>query len=217
MKGQSVFIAVVAGAVLSAGAAAQSIRPKTSGVYLTAADFKEGRLSYEGECSSKAHRLELHDVLHKSYIHVTHEGEKRRYAKSELFGFRACSGRDYRFVSNLEYQIVETRGLYLYAREVRVSHGRGTHAVPKHYFSVAAGEQVQEFRARSTRADSPSCSFRAQPPSPTTADLSAVNQRRFERLAWHKASRAGLGPTLAQHSARRRVAIGTTARTLHLH
>jgi hypothetical protein len=80
MKGQSVFIAVVAGAVLSAGAAAQSIRSKTSGVYLTAADFKEGRLSYEGECSSQAHRLELHDVLHKSYIHVTHEGEKHRYA-----------------------------------------------------------------------------------------------------------------------------------------
>ena len=142
MKGRFVFI-VIASVALSMGAAAQGIRAKTSGVYLTAADFKDGRLSYEGDCGSKAHRLELHDVLHKSYIHVTHEGEKRRYAKSDLFGFRACDGRDYRFVSNLEYQVLEARDLYIYVREERVSHGRGTHAVQRYYFSLGGGEQVQ--------------------------------------------------------------------------
>lgn len=49
----------------------------TSGVYLTSTDYKEGRLAYERDCGSKAHKLELHDVLQKSYIHVTQEERKR--------------------------------------------------------------------------------------------------------------------------------------------
>jgi hypothetical protein len=130
--------AALAVLLLSSPGTAQVPLQKTSGVYLTAADYKNGRLSFEGDCGSKAHRLELHDVLHKTYIHVTHETEKRRFAKSDLFGFRACDGNDYRFASNLEHQILETRELYIYAREVYVSHGRGRHTVRGYFFSAGA-------------------------------------------------------------------------------
>ena len=128
----------VAMLLVSGTATAQMALPKTSGVYVTADDYKNGRLSFDGDCGSKAHRLELHDVLHKSYIHVTHEAEKRRFAKSDLFGFRACDGHDYRFASNLEHQILETRELYIYARDVYVSHGRGRHTTRGYFFSAGA-------------------------------------------------------------------------------
>lgn len=128
--------------LFSGTAVAQVAPPKTSGVYLTADDYKNGRLSFAGDCGSKAHRLELHDVLHKSYVHVTHETEKRRFAKSDLFGFRACDGHDYRFAANLEHQILEARGLYIYAREVYVSHGRGRHTVRGYFFSAGAESPV---------------------------------------------------------------------------
>jgi len=58
---------------------------------MTAADYENHRISFEGECGSKGHNLELHDVLNKTYIHVKHESEKRRYEKKDLFGFRACN------------------------------------------------------------------------------------------------------------------------------
>jgi hypothetical protein len=128
--------AAVAVLLFSGAGTAQVATPKTSGVYLTADDYTNGRLSFEGDCGSKTHKLELHDVLHKSYIHVTHGAEKHRYAKSDLFGFRACDGRDYRFASNLEYQILEAKELYVYAREVPVSHGRGIHTVRGYFFSA---------------------------------------------------------------------------------
>ena len=138
MKTFSSFTLAV-GLFLSSGAArAQMAPPKTSGVYLTADDYKNARLSFEGDCGSKAHKLELHDVLHKSYIHVTHETEKRRFAKRDLFGFRACDGQDYRFASNLEHRILEARELYIYTREVYVSHGRGRHTVRGYFFSAGA-------------------------------------------------------------------------------
>ena len=134
------FSPVVAITVLlfSSVGTAQAAPPKTSGVYLTAADYKNGRLSFEGDCGSQEHKLELHDVLHKSYIHVTHETEKRRFAKIDLFGFRACDGRDYRFASNLEHEILEARELYIYSRDVYVSHGRGRHTVRGYFFSAGA-------------------------------------------------------------------------------
>jgi hypothetical protein len=142
MKTYSSPLAALAALLLSSAGTAQVPVQKTSGVYLTAADYKNGRLSFEGDCGSKSHKLELHDVLHKSYIHVTHGTEKHRYAKSELFGFRACDGWDYRFALNLEYQILEAKELYIYAHEVSVSHGRGTHTVRGYFFSAGPDNPV---------------------------------------------------------------------------
>ena len=138
MKTFYIAVAALTAMGFSVSGSGLAATPKTSGVYVTAEDYKNGRLSYEGNCGSKAHNLELHDVLHKSYIHVTHETEKRRFAKSDLFGFRACDGRDYRFASNLEHQILEARELYIYTREVLVSHGRGRHTVQGYFFSAGA-------------------------------------------------------------------------------
>lgn len=129
------FVGASAAFVLGAGASPEAKTAKTSGVYLSAAEYKNNHLSYEGDCGSKTHKLELHDVLNKPYIDVTHESEKRRYFKSDLFGFRACDGRDYRFASNLAYQILETRGLYIYVREVK-THGKGFYTELKYYFSA---------------------------------------------------------------------------------
>ncbi len=142
MKTNFCCAAALAVLAFSSAGTAQVAPQKMSGVYLTADDYKNGRLSFEGDCGSKAHRLELHDVLHKSYIHVTHETDKRRFAKSDLFGFRACDGHDYRFGSNLEHRILETRELYIYAREVYVSHGRGRHTVQGYFFSAGADGPV---------------------------------------------------------------------------
>src|SRR6516225_875546 len=98
--------------LLNLGASGQAASSKTSGVYLTAADYTASQVSYQGACGSGAHKLELHDVLNKPYIDVTHDHEKRRYPKSGLFGFRACDGSDYRFGKNLEYHILEAKALY---------------------------------------------------------------------------------------------------------
>lgn len=134
----AIFASVVFGAAVSGEAASRRV----SGVYLTAADYKDSRLDFQGECGSKAHKLELHDVLNKSYIDMTHAAEKRRYQKSDVFGFRACNGRDYRFVSNLEYQILEAKELYIYEHETSERVGKTVGMVRRYYFSVGPSGQV---------------------------------------------------------------------------
>ena len=124
------------------GVSARQSASRTSGIYVTAADYDNRQLTAEGDCGSKAHKLELHDVLNKPYIHVTHEGRRQRYDKDDLFGFRACDGNDYRFASNLEYRIVEARELFIYARETQLTSGKSWRTVIDYSFSVGSGGKV---------------------------------------------------------------------------
>jgi hypothetical protein len=127
---------VLAAVLFGMNASGQAASSKTSGVYLTAADYTASQVSYQGVCGSGAHKLELHNVLNKPYIDVTHDHEKRRYPKSDLFGFRACDGRDYRFAGNFEYQILEAKELYIYTRDVWISRGKTSYTSHEYYFSL---------------------------------------------------------------------------------
>ncbi len=113
-----------------------------SGIYLTAADYQRGHLTAQSDCQSPGHTIELHDVLNKPYIHVAHGGERRQYAKSEVYGFRTCDGRDYRFVANREYRILEARIAVVYSVQLPDREGEdlfvGKQEVFDYFFSVGA-------------------------------------------------------------------------------
>jgi len=80
----------------------------TNGIYLTADDFKNGNLRYEGLSGDPSHKLKLHDVTDKPYIDVTHREKTAKFNKSEVYGFRDSHGRSYRFVGNFSAGPTET-------------------------------------------------------------------------------------------------------------
>jgi hypothetical protein len=134
-------------ATVLAGSLTTTEAKSATGIYLTAEAYKNGHLASESDCGSPGHRVELHDILHKPFIEVTHEGQTRRYEKSQIYGFRSCGGHDYRFVENDEYQILEAKELSIYAREVPVENRKDTGdlhvaASREYFFSVSAGGQV---------------------------------------------------------------------------
>ena len=136
---------LVGGALAMTTAAVAASR--TSGIYLNAVDYQHTKLTSEGDCRSKAHNIELHNVLNKPFIDVTHGSDSHRYLKSESFGFRSCEGVDYRFVGNREYQILEARQLVIYVVQTPARLGKDTAAginkVSTYYFSVGAGGDVR--------------------------------------------------------------------------
>lgn len=117
-----------------------------SGIYLTAADYQRGHLTAQAGCQAPGHRIELHDVLNKPYIDVTHRGDKRRYSKSDIYGFRTCDGQDYRFVGNREYRILEVHAVAVYAVQLPDREGDdlavGKVEVFDYFFSVGADGPV---------------------------------------------------------------------------
>jgi len=115
---------------------------RATGIYLTAADYQNGRLSSESDCGAAGHKVELHDILHKPFIDVTHGSKTHRYLKSELYGFRTCDGREYRFVGNKEYQILEAKQVFIYSVDVPAREGqdlaRDRATVREYFFSVGS-------------------------------------------------------------------------------
>jgi hypothetical protein len=132
LKGRVLVVTILAGSLATAEA------KSATGIYLTADDYKNGRLRSESDCDSPGHKVELHDILNKPYIHVTHGGETRKYLKSDIYGFRTCDGRDYRFVGNGEYQILESKEVSILSFEV----SRGRSRSHTYFFSVGAGGEV---------------------------------------------------------------------------
>jgi hypothetical protein len=57
-------------------------------------------------------------------------------SKAEVFGFRDCDGRDYRFVANRGLRILEANELDIYATQTPVTSGNGFRAVTDYDFSV---------------------------------------------------------------------------------
>jgi hypothetical protein len=130
-----------------AGSLATAEARSATGLYLTAEAYQSGRLTSESDCGSPGHKLELHDILHKSFIEVTHEGKSQRYEKSQVYGFRSCEGKDYRFVDNNEYRILEARDVSIYESAVPVENRKDTGdlnfpASRAFFFSVASGGAV---------------------------------------------------------------------------
>jgi hypothetical protein len=134
--------AVMAAVVLFSASVAGAGAP-TSGLYLSAADFEQRQLTAQGECGSKGYKLDLRDVLRKPSVRVVSGSGTHEYKKSEVFGFRGCDGRDYRFVGNRGLQILEANELYIYASQIPISSGKGFRTVPAYHFSVGPAGTVQ--------------------------------------------------------------------------
>ncbi len=146
--------------LLTAGLASAIVNDAAQGIYLTADDYQNGRLTSASDCKAIDHKIELHDLLNKPFIHVTHNGDTRQYAKGEIYGFRTCDGRDYRFVGTREYQILEAKGASIYSAQYQagregddLSLNDDRRPVYAYFFSVsAAGPVLPLTRANLKRA-----------------------------------------------------------------
>ncbi|MBC7569685.1 MAG: hypothetical protein H7319_08120 [Spirosoma sp.] len=112
--------------------------PTGSGVYLTVADYKQGKLALQVDCKTEKHRIRLHDFFGSASIDVIHNGEKHTFQKDNIYGIRDCDGKDYRFVSREEYQMLESRTITIYEKLTVATSttGKGIRTVELVYFSL---------------------------------------------------------------------------------
>ena len=111
----------------------------SSGIYLTATDFQNKVLSYAIDCSTEKHVIRLNDM--SAYTTIIHNGEKIKLAKDRIYGAKLCSGKTYRWVKRVEYEVLNPNDqLLLYRHEV-VSTAKN-YVAPKYFFSTGADSQL---------------------------------------------------------------------------
>ena len=115
---------------------------QNSGVYLSAADFASGKLTYEINCSTEKHKIQLNEFLNQDYITVVHDKQSHKLPKKEIFGYKDCDNITYRFAEKSHYVILNpTEEILLYKHTIEGA--KNQKAEIHYYFSVSGAGQVQ--------------------------------------------------------------------------
>ena len=108
------------------------------GIYLTAEDFRNKKLSYE-----KDSKIRLNNsVWTMPYITVVDNGKKLNLEKKEVFGYEDHDNKTYRFYRNDVYQIIETAGIIIYVQAERIPQSKGTWVKKNFYFSTTVSSEI---------------------------------------------------------------------------
>lgn len=113
----------------------------SSGVYLSASDFKNGKLAYAINCKTQKHKIKLNEFLNNPYITVVHEGKSINLDKKNIFGFRDCGDVAYRFVDQGHYTVLNPKEeILLYKHVIQAS--KNQQEAVHYYFSKSAASEV---------------------------------------------------------------------------
>jgi len=113
------------------------------GVYMSAADFRNSRLTNEADCSKEGFKIHLHDFFgNTSSFTISYQGKKTKLQKSEVYGYRDCKDDVYRFYANAAYKLVEAGNIYVYTQARNVAQSKGFKVVNDYFFSIQADGAV---------------------------------------------------------------------------
>lgn len=124
-------------------ASSLSMKAQTSGVYLSAADFESGKLTYGIDCATEKHKIKLNEFLGKDHITVIHNKQSFNLKKNEIFGYRDCNDAIYRLAIDRHYKVLnpeETILLYV----IEVVSSKNQMGSKNYYFSGSASSEVKE-------------------------------------------------------------------------
>lgn len=128
---------------LRAGGAAPVLAHQ-SGVYITPADFEAGRLADAIACESESQPVRPDAFSGTTVVAMPGRSRETRYAKADIFGFRACDGTEVRFVRGASFRLVRAPPLYLYEHAYRVPTGKGgSRLIVDYAFSTTAADSVR--------------------------------------------------------------------------
>ena len=115
------------------------------GVYISADDYKNNKPAEEVECKKTSKEIfKKHDVFGKMLFVVINKGVKKTYFKKDIYAYRDCDNRIWRFYNNLEYEILEANNIYIYAIEKIVINGIAVERDPIYYFSDGANGEIKK-------------------------------------------------------------------------
>ena len=126
-----------------------------SGIYMSAKDYQNRKLSLEINCDSTKHKIKLHDFFSKPYIDVIHEGKKYHYMKDSIFGYRDCNGNDFRFDAKREYQIMDSDSITIYRIQVAQGGKGAIRLVSEYYFSSKLDGKIFNLTSGNVKAAYP--------------------------------------------------------------
>lgn len=114
-----------------------------SGIYESADDFENGKLSYRQEEGEK-HSIRTEIPLNQCIVKVKNGDESHKLIKVDLYGYRNNKNEDFRFYDDIKYKIIDPSHFYIYSRVVNVIDGKARTRETKYFFSKDADSPIME-------------------------------------------------------------------------
>ena len=114
-----------------------------AGVFMTLADFKANKMTYDIDCSTEKQKIKLHDFMTLPYIDVYYKGEKHKLQKKDVYGYRDCYSKTFRFFESEEYELAESGAVNLYYQLESVSVNKVYTIVRVYYFSSTPDGEIK--------------------------------------------------------------------------
>ena len=144
---------VLASILITSSAFAQK---DSSGIYKTAEDFQNRKLSYAINYKIEKHKIKGSMLFNNDEVKVKHEGTVYTLKKAETFGYRDTKGKEFRFVDNKEYKVInpgEPIVMYVYQHPAHsgkdISNGLYK---PEYYFTKDAFSPLQNLTIANVKA-----------------------------------------------------------------
>ena len=122
----------------------------TCGVYSNADDRRSGTLTFAIDCKLEEHKIKPGFVRDKSAIKIVRRKQIHSYLKSDLYGYRDCTGNEYHFFDGRSYQLInpgESIAIY------RTFQWKGKQRVAKHFFEKKTTGTIEPLTLRNLREE----------------------------------------------------------------
>lgn len=131
----------------------------SSGIYKTAEDFQNRKLSYAINYKTEKHKIKDNILFNSDKIVVKHKGETYTLLKSNTYGYRNTKGVEFRFIDNKEYKVLnpgQSLLIYFYQHPAHTGKdvNRGLYQ-PEYYFSKDANSPLQDLTLTNVKATFP--------------------------------------------------------------
>jgi hypothetical protein len=123
---------------------AQKNTAVNSGVYISKDDFINNKLTQEADCQDDKEIFKKHNFFMKAEFSIINKGKKITYLKKDIYAYRDCENTVWRFYNNQEYEIMETKAIYIYAIRKIVLVGENIERDPIYYFSHGATGNIEK-------------------------------------------------------------------------
>ena len=78
----------------------------SSGIYLTASDYMEHKLSFSINCKTQKHKIRAEKIIHAKEITIKHGDSTYTYPKDSVYAIKYCDGSISRIYNNSSYPLI---------------------------------------------------------------------------------------------------------------
>lgn len=150
------FLLLVTGLLTLTLSQTTSAQKDSSGIYKTAEDFQNRKLSYAINYKTEKHKIKDNILFNADKIVVKHKGETYMLVKRETYGFKNTRGIVFRFVDSKDYKVLNTgEPILIYVYDNTVHSGKNASNKPyqwEYYFSKDAISPPQSLTLPNVKA-----------------------------------------------------------------